>query len=641
MAPSETLAQFANWKLAGDRLVRDVVQGVQSGGAAASASARGAWTSGANSNHRGPPGPYGHAGATRYPRAARRRRRYYAGGAGSTSGGASGGGAAKGGGGGGEGFGGFGRSGGDDGERVGALTDAELEAELAARRASRSRERARYARAMRSEKLVALEEELMRLRGEISRIDPDLPRRAAGIAPLDSRQNHAHVSWDLPDASDGRRYAAEAGDQGTARRARADPGTSLDEFGSTPPPPPPLGSRNTENLGDLDDLVIDPEQQRREKAERQRRREEKRKQREAAKKPMTLADIIRSAGPDPIRRLKPASKKPTDLEVEESMKGDDDFANLRRFLKAAEQKETEQTTIEEPTNVDKVEGDGNPVEQIPAISLSPKSTHANASTQCLVDPLTSDAADLPPTLANNLVPDESQKSETTSRAPAVSDTDSNEPAGKRGSLTTSTPVLVGTPSTASSVVLQDSGFAVTGPSQDDRDQRIASTTLSSVEAAASCDNDILTTTGTSRAPLGATLSHQDAEGDTSASNAKSALPVSTSPSIQGEDASAALSSLSALASSLPVMRRRVSHQADRASPTDLNQQSGTRTVDSTVDVSLPLSSALATKTPERMTLAERRLLRRSGALGNSQVVGGNGRFDAIEPGTTPSPPASK
>lgn len=71
-------------------------------------------------------------------------------------------------------------------------------------------------------------------------------------------------------------------------------------------------------------ITIDPEKQKREKAERQRRREEKRKEREKAKKKVTLADIIRSAGPDPAKKLKPASKKVADVEKEERERAEKD-----------------------------------------------------------------------------------------------------------------------------------------------------------------------------------------------------------------------------------------------------------------------------------------------------------------------------
>jgi Mitochondrial fission regulator len=238
---TETLAHFANLKLAGDRLVRDAIISMTA------APARSAPARGGSRSVRA----RGSGGRLRRP-----RRR--------------------------------------GGQNVGAMTDAELEAELVQRRASRTHERNRYARAMRSEKLTALEDELMRLRGEIAKIDPGIPRRAAGIGS--TSQNNAHVTWDtLPGQS-----------EGEAPRVAA---SAAPAWGSGPPPLPPM--KNSSGGADAEDdaLVVDPEQQRRDKAERQRRREEKRKQREAAKKPLTLAEIIRSAGPDPVKRLRPATPK--------------------------------------------------------------------------------------------------------------------------------------------------------------------------------------------------------------------------------------------------------------------------------------------------------------------------------------------
>lgn len=264
----DALAHFANFKLAGDRLVRDAVFSIRLLKHESPSSGSRKYFFGSSNVARSANGSSRLAiSGNRAARGGRRRRRV-------------------------------------EGARVGAMSDADLEAELAARRAARARERNRYARAMRTEKLAALEEELNRLRGEISKIDPAITRRAVGMS--DNRaQQHAHVTWDkLPGEH-----------VGSSRRTSGD---ENGRSGSIPPPPPPPrgpplspGDSGTEGF----DLVIDPEKQKREKEERQRRREEKRKQREAAKKPMTLADIIRSAGPDPMKRLKPVSAKVIESDV--------------------------------------------------------------------------------------------------------------------------------------------------------------------------------------------------------------------------------------------------------------------------------------------------------------------------------------
>jgi Mitochondrial fission regulator len=275
-----TLAHFANFKLAGDRLVRDAITSIQGD---------------PNRNANSSPisaffgdGGYGGAGSGSRMRYAngttarsRRRRR------------------------------------GGRGAQVGAMSDTDLEAELAVRRASRARERQRYARAMRSEKLAALEDELIRLRGEIAKIDPGITRRVAGIGPASS--GSSHVTWDtLP--------GEEAG-SGAAGVLPAAPGGGRGPPPPPGPPPPLVGAGDDEEGG-----AIDPEKQRREKADRQRRREEKRKQREAAKKPMTLAEIIRSAGPDPMKLLKKRSEKSSEAEAEAAVVWNS-FATLKESLK--------------------------------------------------------------------------------------------------------------------------------------------------------------------------------------------------------------------------------------------------------------------------------------------------------------------
>eukprot|EP00171_Calliarthron_tuberculosum_P018702 IDg18702t1 len=130
---TDLLAHFANLKLAGDRAVRDVTDALVSVGSAASSSVP------RSSGGRYAPGVH-------TPGRRRRTRGYRTRGTTQRS-----------------------------SRRVHAMTDADLEAELAQRRNNRQRERDRYARAMRAEKLSALENELMRLRSEISRIDPRIP----------------------------------------------------------------------------------------------------------------------------------------------------------------------------------------------------------------------------------------------------------------------------------------------------------------------------------------------------------------------------------------------------------------------------------------------------------------------------------
>lgn len=201
---------------------------------------------------------------------------------------------------------------------VNKLSDADLEAELAARRAARSKERERYARALRSEKLSALEGELHRLRQELVR---------AGRGGLHGTPPNAR--WEpLPE-----RRGVGAGGAGAGGN-KMPPGTPVPRGPGAPPPMPPL-------QGDGDGLFVDPETRRREKEERQRRREEKRKEREANRKPLTLAEIIKSAGPDPMRRLKPPGSiaVPDVHEPEEHAVGGDELKDVREGLKKVESKE--------------------------------------------------------------------------------------------------------------------------------------------------------------------------------------------------------------------------------------------------------------------------------------------------------------
>lgn len=230
------LAHFANFKLAGDRYVRGAVTSMRN------RNERHINTSATSGNHRSRTG-MGHprvGGIRRYRRNRRRGQRPR--------------------------------------RRVGDMSDVELQEELESRRRDRAKERERYARAMRVEKLNALESELGRLRVEISRMG------GGGFAK------------------------GGGGGDGMRGSLRFKLGVTDGMGGGVPPPPPPLlhGGR-----GGGEQEVIDPERQKREKAERQKRREQKRKEREANKKPLTLADVIRSAGPNPMKRLKPKTPKPT------------------------------------------------------------------------------------------------------------------------------------------------------------------------------------------------------------------------------------------------------------------------------------------------------------------------------------------
>lgn len=218
--------------------------------------------------------------------------------------------------------------------RVHAMTDADLEAELAQRRTMRQRERDRYARAMRAEKLTLLESELMRLRSEISRIDPRIPSASppvgAGTPP--------HPRWESLGDGRGRPPSLNA----SAVPRRGPPGPPPPP-GGPPPPPPMSGLRNPNE----DEEEIDPERQKREKAERQRRREQKRKEREAKKKPMTIAEIIRSAGNNPMSRLKPkGSTETVDVnEAEAKIETELSMVSLKKVEKPApsENKKAEET----------------------------------------------------------------------------------------------------------------------------------------------------------------------------------------------------------------------------------------------------------------------------------------------------------
>lgn len=279
------LGHFANLKLAGDRAVRDAVQSMQAHESPVSTSSAMRSFFAANPTHS--------ASGVR-----RRRRR----GAVRTS-----------------------RS----SARVHAMTDADLEAELAARRSARARERDRYARAMRSEKLSLLEGELTRLRSEIARLDRHgVPgATVGGGTPPTSRWESLSSTARGRGTVPGQRPGAFASPSNAPPRGPP---------GAPPPPPPPMGR------GGDDDAVIDPERQRREKEERQRRREQKRKEREAAKKPLTLADIIRGAGPNPAGRLKPSgSTSLPDIDAQEEEKAKEDIGALRDSLKKVEGNEEE------------------------------------------------------------------------------------------------------------------------------------------------------------------------------------------------------------------------------------------------------------------------------------------------------------
>eukprot|EP00177_Eucheuma_denticulatum_P004674 GFKZ01008495.1.p2 GENE.GFKZ01008495.1~~GFKZ01008495.1.p2 ORF type:complete len:549 (-),score=131.44 GFKZ01008495.1:3137-4621(-) len=217
-------------------------------------------------------------------------------------------------------------------KKVSTMTDAELEAELDARRRRRARERDAYTRAMRSDKLAALENELDSLRRELGRIDGPpvaipMSSRPAGTPPT--------TKWEalprsrrppLPTPSQA------VNSQPSSPNVPGIPTPTTARPGGPPPPPPPPPPPGMGGGGDDDEEAIDPEKQAREKLERQKRREAKKKEREQKRKKMTLADIIRSAGPDPIKKLKPMTKKPADQEQE-------DWERAKREREEREEKE--------------------------------------------------------------------------------------------------------------------------------------------------------------------------------------------------------------------------------------------------------------------------------------------------------------
>lgn len=208
--------------------------------------------------------------------------------------------------------------------RIGVMTDADLEAELAARRTARARERERYARAMRTEKLSHLEGELVRLRSEISRLGrPGGSGVGSGTPP--------NARWEaLPQARN--RLTGSPLGRPTASFPNVPPVPLSGPSGAGPPPPPPPPG----GVAWEDEEPIDPERQKREKEERVRRREAKRKEREAAKKPMTLADIIRGAGPDPMRRLKPSGSTQLEDVFEFEELKTENFSDIKDTLKKVE-----------------------------------------------------------------------------------------------------------------------------------------------------------------------------------------------------------------------------------------------------------------------------------------------------------------
>eukprot|EP00177_Eucheuma_denticulatum_P008866 GFKZ01016095.1.p1 GENE.GFKZ01016095.1~~GFKZ01016095.1.p1 ORF type:complete len:657 (+),score=132.37 GFKZ01016095.1:144-1973(+) len=221
-----------------------------------------------------------------------------------------------------------------------SLTDADLEAELVSRRAARARERDRYARAMRSEKLTVLESELARLRFEIARLDKGAtPSFTGGGTPPNAKwESFPQARRSLQRNSVASKAPMLAPRVAPSNESPSGSGPSMPPP-TAPPPPPPLAGPSVGRGGEGEDVVMDLEKQRREKEERQRRREAKRKEREAAKKPMTLADIIRSAGPDPARRLKPSGSTaiPDVNDPNDDGKGAEDIGTLKDGLKKVEQ----------------------------------------------------------------------------------------------------------------------------------------------------------------------------------------------------------------------------------------------------------------------------------------------------------------
>lgn len=306
------LGAAAAAKLTGDRLVRDFVAYIRETGSSVSSTAQ-AYAASSSSRKR----------SARRPRKARLSRPMKP----STSG--------------------LGRRPGSSrlSKKVSTMSDAELEAELDARRRRRAREREAYSRAMRSDKLAALESELDSLRREIGRLDQPapgmMPRQPAGTPP--------NVRWEALPRS--RRPPSAHGPSppgfslAAAPAAAASGGPQPPPMGGPPPPPPPPSMMG--GFDDDDGLSIDPEKQRLEKLERQKRREAKKKEREQNQKKMTLADIIRAAGPDPVSRLKPASLKPADLEKQEWERAKRDRED-REAKQEKERIENERLTKEGP-----------------------------------------------------------------------------------------------------------------------------------------------------------------------------------------------------------------------------------------------------------------------------------------------------
>jgi hypothetical protein len=479
-----------------------------------------------------------------------------------------------------------------------------------------------------------LEEELMRLRGEISRIDPDLPRRAAGIAPLELRQQaQSHVSWDLGDGrpGSGRRNTADGA-------SRQDPGVRYPEdngdhdYGdlhpdSAPPPPPLMGAGQE---GDFDDLVVDPEQRRREKEERQRRREEKRKQREAAKKPMTLADIIRSAGPDPIRRLKPASKKPVDIEAEAV----DGFANLRDMLTSPESKVPDRDL-----------GDKSEAVVATGASSVPTSTSAD-------DPGGAHGQD---SFSKQLA-SESNDTINMEQPASVPFSDQSAFAATETTLGFPTEVSVESESvgsaTAENPLHTSKSSSATGSSSQTLDKAVRSDTVNIATRVGSSSEE----TKSPPAPA-ATSGTQDSaacipndiaapveiEGKPQRHGTAKAVSVSRPSSAQEQAATTALASISSLAASLPSLSRRSSQCSQLDPPTDLEQRPGNNNIIGYElhSISPPLSSSVATKSPERMTVAEKRLVRRSDDLAAAKSVSNAGSSEANDSMPVPSVPNIK
>lgn len=196
---------------------------------------------------------------------------------------------------------------------IATLTDDELERVLAERR----HEKERYARAMKKDKLGRLERELEMLRRDIGRMD--------GVVDTSFVSGRRAHSPDLAPP-----LVPQVADQEQPRTGSLRPRNQARAPGVPPPPPPPPRSLATDDddaeagdadMGDSEDAkpangTAAAEKRKKEKEERQRRREEKRKQRENAKPKLTIVDIIKGAGPDPMSILKPMTPKPADEEKE-------------------------------------------------------------------------------------------------------------------------------------------------------------------------------------------------------------------------------------------------------------------------------------------------------------------------------------